>query len=236
MKIFLISSNLIYSFTIQYIRNNRKKLIFILYRILFILYINMNYDNRLINAINSKFSLDVIKQFGVLGSNNFFIISQIGKRFKELIDNFNNEYKKIIDNDLKPEYYLDGICKKMYLKQNNQILNDQLTELLNEEENIDLRNSFEEIINYIDSLPYIENDNDFNNEFIETYLMMTEILNDENIDEYDLEGGISFFEELKNNFRGRNQQAFEYYDKLQEKYYQLLESNFGVKYDNIPDN
>jgi hypothetical protein len=196
----------------------------------------MDYNNRLINAINSKFSLDVIKQFGVLGSNNFFMGSSIGIRLKELFDNFNDEYGKIININFDSEYYLLGIRRNMFLNENHQTLNDQLIELLNKEQNIDLRNSFEEIINYIDSLPYIENDNDYNNEFIETYLMMTEILNDENTDENDLEGGISFFEELKNNFRDRNQQAFEYYDKLQEKYYQLLESNFDIKYDNIPDN
>lgn len=196
----------------------------------------MDYNNRLINAINSKFSLDVINQFGVYGDTNFFMISQIGIRLKELIDNFNDEYGRIININFDSEYYLLGIRRRLYLNENHQILNDQLIELLNKEENIGLRNSFEEIINYINSLPYIENDNDYNNEFIKTYLMMTEILYDENTDENDLEGGISFFEELKNNFRGRNQQAFEHYDKLQEKYYKLLETNFGVKYDNIPDN
>ena len=202
----------------------------------------MDYNNRLINAINSKFSLDVINQFGVYENSNFFMISQIGIRLKELIDNFNDEYGRIINIDFDSEYYLLGIRRKIYLNENHQILNDQLIELLNKKDkndnyiNIDLRNSFEEIINYIDSLPYIENDNDYNIKFIETYLMMTEILDNENTNENDLEGGISFFEELKNNFRGRNQQAFEYYDKLQEKYYQLLELKFGVKYDNIPDN
>lgn len=202
----------------------------------------MDYNNRLINAINSKFSLDVINQFGVYGNSNFFMISQIGIRLKELIDNFNDEYGRIININFDSEYYLLGIRRRIYLNENHQILNDQLIELLNKKDknnnyiNIDLRNSFEEIINYIESLPYIENDNDYNNEFLETYLMMTEILGDENTDENDLEGGISFFEELKNNFRGRNQQAFEHYDKLQEKYYQLLESKFDIKYDNIPDN
>jgi hypothetical protein len=202
----------------------------------------MDYNNRLINAINSKFSLDVIKQFGVYENSNFFMISQIGKRLKELIDNFNDEYGKIVHINFDSEYYLLGIRRRIFENENHQILNDQLIELLNEKDknnnyiNINLRNYFEEIINYINSLPYIENDNDYNNDFIETYLMMTDILNDENINENDLEGGISFFEELKNNFRDRNQQAFEYYDKLQEKYFQLLELNFGVKYDNIPDN
>jgi len=202
----------------------------------------MDYNNRLINAINSKFTLNVINQFGVYENSNFFMISQIGIRLKELIDNFNDEYGRIININFDSEYYLLGIRRRIYLNENHQILNDQLIELLNKKDknnnyiNIDLRNSFEEIINYIESLPYIENDNDYNNEFIETYLMMTEILGDENTDENDLEGGISFFEELKNNFRGRNQQAFEHYDKLQEKYYQLLESKFDIKYDNIPDN
>ena len=196
----------------------------------------MDYNNRLISAINSKFSLEIIKQFGIIGNDNFFMNSSINKKLKELFDNLINEYNKLDNNNLTVEYYLLGIRRRIYLDENHQILNEQLIELLNEEENIGLRNSCEEIINYINSLPYIENDNDYNNEFIETYLMMIEILCNENTDENDLEGGISFFEELKNNFRGRNQQAFEYYDNLQEKYYQLLESNFGVKYDNLPDN
>lgn len=194
----------------------------------------MEYNNILIETITNKFDLKIINQYGT--GIGYFDKSQIYKKIKELFDNLINEYNKLDNTNLTAEYYLLGIRKRLYSGENQQILNDQLIELLNKEKNIDLINSFEEIINYINSLPYIENDNDYNNEFIETYLMMTEILDNENTDENDLEGGISFFEELKNNFRGRNQQAFEYYDKLQEKYYQLLESKFDIKYDNIPDN
>jgi hypothetical protein len=152
----------------------------------------MDYNNRLINVINTKFSLDVIKYFEVIGNNNFFMDSSIGKRLKELFDNFNNEYKKIINNDLNFEYYLDGIHKNIYLKQNHKILNNQIIDLMIEENNINLRNSFEEIINYINSLPYIDNDNYFNNEFIKTFNMITEISNDENSNMIDLESNINF--------------------------------------------
>lgn len=201
----------------------------------------MDYNNILTQAITNKFDLEIINQFGVSGGSDFFMISQIGKKLKELFNKLNNEYKKCNkvprdDNDnIIAEYYLLEIRKGLYLNNNNKILDDGLVELLNKEQNVNLRNSFEEIINYIVSLPYIENDNDYNNEFVETYNFMKDILDDKNTDIIDLESGISYFEELKNNFRGRNQQAFEYYDKLQEKYFQLLETKFNVKYDNVPD-
>ncbi len=54
--------------------------------------------------------------------------------------------------------------------------------------------------------------------------------------QYNYEISVIFFEKLKNNFRGRNHQAFECYNDLQEKYYQVLELNLGIKYDNMPDN
>lgn len=67
-------------------------------------------------------------------------------------------------------------------------------------------------------------------------LMMSMLNESENYEEYEFESAIMFFEELKNNFRERNQKAFEFYDGLQEKYYQILELNFGIKYDNVKDN
>lgn len=194
----------------------------------------MDYNNILTQAITNKFDLEIINQFGVYGDLNFFMISQIGIKLKELFNELNNEYKKITNNNYDAEYYLLGI-RRLYLNDNHPILEDRLIELLNKEQNINLRNSFEEIINYINSLPYIKNDNDYSNEFVETYNFMKNILDGINTDIIDLESGISYFEELKNNFRGKNQQAFEYYDKLQEKYFQLLETKFNVKYDNVPD-
>lgn len=198
----------------------------------------MDYNNILKEKINSKFSKNVIGQFGIYGNTNYFMNSCIGQKLLSQFDNFNNEYKKLINNNINAVNYLFDIRKNMYLDEKNQILNSHLIELLceeKEEKNNNLRKSFQEIINYIDSLHYIENTDDCNNEFIEIYYAVKEILHDENTDIVDLESGISFFEELKNNFRGKNQQAFEYYDNFQEKYFQLLEKKFNVKYDNIPD-
>lgn len=112
----------------------------------------MDYNECLIQTIKSKFSLDEIEQFGI-NSKNFFMISTIGKKLKELFENLNDEYKKIINNNFNFEYYLLGIRRNIYGGENHQILDDALIELLNDEENIALRNSFDEIINYINSLP-----------------------------------------------------------------------------------
>lgn len=197
----------------------------------------MNYNDILIQTLLNKFSLDIIKQFGIYGGTYYFMHSQIGKKLKELFNKFTDEYKKLTNNDLDTDYYLLGIRRKLYLQENHQILDDKLKELLEDNNNIDLINSFNDIINYINSIHYIDSENDFNNDFLERYDSYLEMCNEpKNYEEYEFDDAILFFEELKNNFRGRNQQAFEYYNNLQEKYYQILELNFGVKYDNIPDN
>lgn len=206
----------------------------------------MDYNKQLTQSINSKFGSNIIKQFGVIendyflmdssiGCGYFFMSSSIGKKLKELFDKLIIEHNKFMNTNLTAEYYLFGIKRNIDLKENHQILDTKLIELLNDNQNIDLRNSFENIINYIDLLHYVENDSDYSNEFTEIYNMMIEILNDKNTNVNDLECGINFFEGLKNNFRDRNQQAFEFYDKLQKKYYQLLETNFNVKYNVIQD-
>ena len=196
----------------------------------------MNHNQKLIQTINNKFSSQIINQFGVYGYSNIFMNSQIGIKLKELFNKFNYEYKKLIDNDFNAEYFLLGIRRKLCLEENHQILDDKLIELLKDNYDVDLINSFNDVINYINSLHYIDTKNDFNDDFLETYNCYLEMINKpEKYEECDYNEAILFIEELKNNFRGRNQQAFEYYDELQEKYYQILELNFGVKYDNIPD-
>ena len=197
----------------------------------------MNHNDSLIQSIRNKFSLEIIKQFGINGGSDFFMISQIGEKLKELFNKFNDEYKKLSNNDLDADYYLLGIRRKLYLQENHQILDDKLKELLEDNNNVDLINSFNDVIDYINSLHYIDIENDFNNDFLERYDSYLKMCNEpNNYEEYEFDDAILFFEELKNNFRGRNQQAFKFYNNLQEKYYQILELNFGVKYDNIPDN
>ncbi len=62
------------------------------------------------------------------------------------------------------------------------------------------------------------------------------ILNDPSLYElYEIESAILFIEDIKDNYRMNNQIEFEKYDILQEKFYKILENNFNVKYDNIPD-
>jgi hypothetical protein len=54
-------------------------------------------------------------------------------------------------------------------------------------------------------------------------------------DSYDIESAIIFFEEIKDSYRMKNQIEFEKNDILQEKFYKILENNFNIKYENIPD-
>jgi hypothetical protein len=51
----------------------------------------------------------------------------------------------------------------------------------------------------------------------------------------EIESMILFIEEIKDNYRMNNQLEFEKYDILQEEFYKILEDNFSIKYDNIPD-
>lgn len=194
----------------------------------------MDHNNILTQSIESKFSFEILNQFG---TNNFFSHSQIGLKLKELFDDLNNQYCLCLNttNNNDGNYYLIGIRRKLYLGENHQILDDKIIELLNNKSNKELIKSFDFLIQYVKNIPYIESENDTNEDFLNTHNFMLELLHSTDIDAIDLESGIGYFEELKNNFRGRNKQAFEFYDNLQEKYFQLLESNFGVKYNNIPD-
>jgi hypothetical protein len=206
----------------------------------------MNPIDTLIQLIRNKFSLEIIRQFSDY-EDSILLNSQIGIKLKELINKLNDEYNKLNDENYKTissnydtEILLD-IKRNIYLNENNQIFDDKLIDLLKDNNNINLINSFNDIINYINSIHYIDTEKDLNNEFLEQYNYYLGMINEkceeyEEYEEYEYDGAILFFEELKNNFRVKNQKAFEYYDNIQEKYYQILELNFGVKNENIIDN
>ena len=110
---------------------------------------------------------------------------------------------------------IDDIGKKYNSDFNRKIISDELEEKIKKDN--ELLNDYNEIINYLNNIPYIENLDNLDESFLERYDSYLEIINEpKNYEEYEFDDGILFMEELKNNFRGRNKQAFEYYNKLQE--------------------
>lgn len=106
----------------------------------------MNYNNVLINAILNKYTLDEIKYYDAprIGYNY-----ELGKLF----DKFIEEYKKIenCNCNLNGEYFLSGIKRNLCDGENHQIIGAEIIEMM--ENNIQLRNSFQNLIDSIESLP-----------------------------------------------------------------------------------
>lgn len=62
------------------------------------------------------------------------------------------------------------------------------------------------------------------------------LCNPNDYEEYEFIEAIYFFEQIKNKYRCKNKEYFEYYDKLQELFYKKLELQFpDCKYENVPD-
>ena len=184
-------------------------------------------NNKLTEILESKIHISLLQQFY---ENTELLQHTIFQKLFKLLEKLN--VSGDIVNDIGRKYNDDA---------NRKITDDVLEgELLND---------YNEIINYLNNIPYIDNLDNIDETFLEQYNYYLEIINKpknyedyedyedyKDYEEHDFDCAILFFEELKENFRGRNQQAFDFYDKLQEKYYQILETNFGVKYDNVKDN
>ncbi len=201
----------------------------------------MDYFNKtLFELIEFKFENDMLKQFDIT-SNPSFIDTWIGFKLKELFNNFIKEYEKINcsnnDFDYTVEYCFTQIYKKLYCKETVVIFNESLVLFLEDSDaNSDLFDSFYDIKKFIQQIPYISCKEDLAEEFnleFENYALMED--NIEDFGDNEFEDAILYFEKLKNTFRCKNKTGFEYYDNLQERYYQILESEFGVQHENIPD-
>ena len=181
------------------------------------------YNLKLTALLEAKFDKGLLRKFY---ENTELLQYSFLKKLFELLMEINQS------NDI-----INDIGQKYKSNDNRNIISDDLEKKLNESE--ELLHIYNNIINYLENIPYVDNSNDLDETFMEQYDSHISMLNDtENYEEREdeIDSGIVFFEELKNNFRGKNQKAFEFYDGLQEKYYQILELNFGIKYDNIKDN
>jgi hypothetical protein len=62
------------------------------------------------------------------------------------------------------------------------------------------------------------------------------LCNPTNFEECDFNDAILYFEDIKNSFRYKNKEHFEYYDSLQELFYKVYEKHYpDEKYEHMPD-
>lgn len=200
-----------------------------------------DYNEIIFNLLKSKFTSQIIKEI----SKDLLILdkSYILFKLKYLFELLSKEMGKLYNGiNLEKDYFI-----KRILKMNFELdYTSNIFVIFNHDQNIKLNSNnknltkcINKIINFIESIPpwdnlYLDLDLSQNNlnlfvdenitSDILTYIDILE--NPNEYDEYQINNAIMFFELMKNNYRNNKSILYEYYEKLQEQYYQILNINY----------
>lgn len=209
-----------------------------------------DYNELIFGLLKSKFNNEILykisKDFSILDKS--YILFKLKYLFELLSEEMGKLYEGIY---LKNNYFMKRIIKLNldveYIVNTSLIFNDDHNIKLNNSNNKKIKKCINEIINFIESIPpwndlYLDLDlskNDLNlfvdENLITTIILHQDILENPNdYDEYQINNAIMFFELMKNNhinthintYINNNELLYNYYENLQEQYYQILNNKY----------